>query len=93
MFIGILEIKIMIFSSNTIKEKRQVVKSLLERVKSRFNFSAAEISHQDILNLAGLGFSCVSNDTKHADEMMDKLIHFLENDYRYEIIEIRREII
>lgn len=93
MFIGILEVRIKIFSSETIKEKRQVVKSVLERIKSRFNFSAAEVSDHDILNVSELGFACVSNSRAHADEMMDKLIHFLENDYRYEILEIRREII
>lgn len=93
MYIGSLEIAIKIEDAYSLKEKRHIIKSVLERVKSRFNFSAAEVGEQEIRNYSVLGFSCVTNEKKHATKMLDELERFLENDYRFEILDFRREIL
>lgn len=93
MYIGSLEIAIKIETAYSLKEKRHIIKSVLERVKSRFNFSAAEVGEQEIRNYSVLGFSCVTNEKKHTTKMLDELERFLENDYRFEILDFRREIL
>ena len=46
-----------------------------------------------MINLSSLAFVCVSNSNKHLEERLDKLEHFLEDDFRFEIIESNSEIL
>ncbi len=93
MYVGILEVRIKLAEAFNLKEKRQVVKSVFERVKHRFNFTSGEVGDEKIINLSSWGFACVSNSYSHTEERLEKLINFLEEDFRFDIIEIRREII
>lgn len=93
MYVGILEIEIRILDALTLKDKRRVVKSTMDKVRHKFNVSCGEMDHLDMINLSSLGFACVSNNYTHAENMIDKLEEFLRDDYRFEIIEIRRDII
>jgi len=92
-YIGVLQIRIKIESAFSLKDKRQVVRSVLERVEHRLRFSASEVGDMDMINLSSLAFVCVSNSNKHLEERLDKLEHFLEDDFRFEIIESNSEIL
>lgn len=92
-YIGIMQIRIKIESAFSLKDKRQVVRSILERVEHRFKFSAGEVGDMEIINLSSLAFVCVSNSSKHIEERLNKLKNFLEDDFRFEIIKIRNEMI
>jgi uncharacterized protein YlxP (DUF503 family) len=61
-----------------LKEKRQVVKSILDRVRSQFNVSAAEVDDMDIWKSAGLAFSAVSNDSAHVRGLLQKVLNHLQ---------------
>ncbi|MBQ2679569.1 MAG: DUF503 domain-containing protein [Firmicutes bacterium] len=63
---------------NTLKEKRSVVKRIIERVKSKFNVSIAEIEDNDIHKSIVIGFACVSNSEAHANSTIDNVINFVE---------------
>lgn len=78
---------------NSLKEKRMIVKSLIEKSQHKFNISIAEIEHQDNHKLIVLGFACVTNETRHANSMIDHVIHFIENHTEAEVIEVDREIL
>lgn len=92
MFIGIIEIDIEIFESNSLKEKRSVVQSLVRRLKSRYNISIAEVSNLDTLNYSTIGISIVSNDRKYIQTNIDKILNFIDNDTRLEVKNINYEI-
>lgn len=81
-------------ASESLKDKRQVVKSVLARVRNQFNVAAAEVDSLDHRQFATLGFSCVSNDGRHAEQMLAKVLGYIERtrleaevtDYSVEVI-------
>jgi uncharacterized protein len=79
MVIGVGYVTLHVFESHSLKDKRRVVRSLVERARQRFNASVAEVDHLDSWQLAGIGFSCVSNSGAHADEMLAAIIRFIES--------------
>ena len=66
----------------SLKDKRQIVKSIIERLKARYNASIAEVDLNDTWKNAVIGVSCVSNDAKHIDSMLNNIVNFVENDGR-----------
>ncbi len=87
------EIEILIYESNSLKEKRQVVKSIIERIKSKFNASVAEVGYNELWNRSLLGLALVSNNKRLCDASISKIISFIDNDERVEILKCHREII
>lgn len=78
MIIGTAEIYLRASWVHSLKEKRMIVNRILDKVKHRFNVSIAEIENQDIHQSIVIGFACVSNNTKHANSMIDHVIDFIE---------------
>lgn len=93
MVIGVCKVILAIDEVFSLKEKRHIVKSLTERVKSRFNASVAEVDLNDKWQRAVIGISCVSNEAKHADSMMANIVNFIENDGRAVLFDYSTEII
>jgi len=91
--IGILKLTIHIGGMTSLKDKRRVIKSLLDKAKVKFNASAAETGRQDEWNVCEMGFSCVSNEASHADSMLSAIFRFIEFDARVEIIDSQSELI
>jgi uncharacterized protein YlxP (DUF503 family) len=77
MIVGVLRVVLSLPYNDSLKGKRSVVKSILERTRNRFHVSAAEIEDQDAHRRAVLGFACVSNDGRHAQSMLDKVVSFI----------------
>lgn len=78
MVIGVGYVTLHVLESHSLKEKRRVVRSLIERARGRFNASVAEVDHLDSWQVAGIGFTCVSNSGSHADQMLAEIIRFIE---------------
>lgn len=93
MIVGSCTLELMIYEANSLKEKRHVIKSILGRIKSRFNVSIAEVDLNDVWRSAIIGMSCVSNDSKHAKQMISSVMNFIERDSRVEIIRHDIEIL
>lgn len=92
MMVGVCSISLSIHEANSLKEKRHVLKSIIERLKSRFNVSVAETGLNDKWQAAEIGVACVSNDRVQIDRTMNSIINFIENDYRVEVTDISIEI-
>jgi hypothetical protein len=86
------EIEILIYESNSLKEKRHVIKSIIERVKSKFNASVAEVGYNDLWNRSLIGVAVVSNNKNLCDASISKIISFIDNDERVEILNCHKEI-
>ena len=80
MVIGALTLTVHVPESQSLKDKRQVVSSLLARIRRQFNVAAAEVDDQDTWQVATLGVVCVSSDRRHADEMCQKVLRWVEED-------------
>ncbi|HUY97708.1 MAG TPA: DUF503 domain-containing protein [Verrucomicrobiae bacterium] len=66
--------------NHSLKGKRQVVQSLVQRLRRTFNVAVAEVEDQDAWQVAVVGVACVSNDPRHADEMLAKVAAWVEAD-------------
>lgn len=77
MIIGACRVELYIPNAHSLKEKRHVVKSVVARIHNQFNVSAAEIEDQELWQRAVLGFAVVTNDGKHADEVLSRVVSFI----------------
>jgi len=92
--IGILSVRAVLRGNRSLKEKRRIVRGLVERTASRFNLSVAEVADQDLHQTALLGIACVSNSPSHVDAMLDKAVAFMASSHpEAEISPVDREII
>ena len=62
---------------SSIKDKRQVLKPITARVRNKFNVSVAEIDDHDLWQLATIGICYVSNDKRHTNEVLSKVMDFI----------------
>ncbi|MGP8160049.1 MAG: DUF503 domain-containing protein [Candidatus Dormibacteria bacterium] len=95
MVIGTLVLRLQVPESESLKSKRQVVRSLVARVRQTFNVAVAEVGDQDLWQAVELGVACVSSDARHADEVCQKVLNFVGNygealltDSRFEILRL-----
>jgi uncharacterized protein YlxP (DUF503 family) len=78
MFVGAVRITLHLPESQSLKDKRQVVRSLLSRLRNQFEVAAAEVQSQDKRQLAVLGLACVSGDASHVEEVLDHAVRYIE---------------
>jgi len=78
MFIGTCRVYLTAEWVCSLKEKRMVVKSLTERMRNKFNIAVAEVEDMDVHRSIVIGFACVSNEHTHAEDMVEKVLRFIE---------------
>jgi hypothetical protein len=78
MFVGVLQVELAIPGAFSLKDKRHVLKGLLERVRRDFAVSAAEVDRLEVWNSAIVGIAFVSNETRHAQSHLQKVLNALE---------------
>jgi uncharacterized protein YlxP (DUF503 family) len=78
MNVGILRVVLHLPNSGSLKAKRQVVASLLKRVRNEYSVAAAEVGDGNRWQIAELAVACVSNDGRHADEVLARVLSFIE---------------
>lgn len=77
--------------SHSLKDKRKVRRSIVERTKHRFNVSIAEVDTQDVLQTLTIGLAVVSGEHYHAKESMEEILRFIEEHIDAELITIEHE--
>jgi uncharacterized protein YlxP (DUF503 family) len=70
MSIGLLTLEIHIPDARSLKDKRQVLRSLKDKLRGRFNVAVAELEHQDLWQRSVFGVVSISSDDKHLEESM-----------------------
>lgn len=94
MIIGAARVTLYLDAVDSLKEKRRVVKPLLQRIHNRFNVAAAEIADLDDHRIATLGITCVSNSGPHCDEVLATVTSFIERNVELgQLGEIETELI
>lgn len=93
MIVGVGKITLKIPQNSSLKGKRMVVKSIIDRVKNRFNISIAEVDDHDLWQIIQLGLSCIGNDHKHLNSTLDKVLNFIEDLKMAEVIDREIDII
>lgn len=94
MIVGVCHLTIQIPGAHSLKEKRRTVKSIMQRVQNRFNVSIAEVDAMDVWQVAEIGFACVTNSSRHADDTLHTVIHFIEDNLQDGFVaDVRTEIV
>ncbi|MBE3558764.1 MAG: DUF503 domain-containing protein [Ktedonobacteraceae bacterium] len=78
MVIGVCEMTIHLPACHSLKEKRQVIKSVTARVRNQFEVAIAEVENNDRWQIATLGISYVSNDSQHASDVLERVQRYIE---------------
>lgn len=81
MFVCVARVTLDIPAAGSLKAKRQVLRRVTDRVKAKFNVAVAEIEDNDVWTRAVVALSVVSNERKHANEMMEKIVQFMDDMY------------
>ncbi|MGB6838364.1 MAG: DUF503 domain-containing protein [Dehalococcoidia bacterium] len=95
MNVGACLITLRLPENDSLKGKRQVIKSLVTRLHGRYNVSVAEVGNNESWQIASLGVTCVSNSSRHANEVISKVVAFIEHsrlnaevlDYEVELLQ------
>jgi len=79
MIVGSLRVRLLIRESRSLKDKRQVVKSIKDRLANRFNVSVAEVDGLESRQVAVLGFAMVGNEAAHVRAALEQIIQALRS--------------
>ncbi len=93
MVVGVCHITLILHDNHSLKGKRQVVKSVVEKVKNRFNVSVAEVGSNEAWQRAELGVCAVGNDRSHVNSVLDHVLNFVEGLHTAEMAGHEIEII
>jgi uncharacterized protein YlxP (DUF503 family) len=93
MVVGCLKIEFHLPENHSLKGKRKIVRSMVDKVKARFNVSIAEVGSNDKWQKIELGVSAVGNDRRHIDSSLNHVLSFIESLCLAEIVGTDMEIL
>lgn len=93
MVVGVAIFRVIIHQSFSLKQKRQVIKSLLGKIRSKFDISIAEVGDNDKWQRSSIAVTVISNDSGHAHSMLESVHTFIEGLQLVEIVSFNTEII
>jgi uncharacterized protein YlxP (DUF503 family) len=88
MFVKTISFTLFIHDALTLKDKRQIIKSILEKTHQKFNAAIAEVGYQDQWQRAQLGVALVGNSPSHLKTVQQEIVKMIEAQYPVEITEI-----
>jgi len=77
MIVGTLSVRLLLRDARSLKDKRQVVSSIKDKLRNNFNVSVAELSEQDNRQLVVLGVAMVGNETHPIKVALGKIVEAL----------------
>ena len=93
MTVGVALVVFRLHEIHSLKDKRRIVKSLVEKSRSRFNVTVAEVADQDVYRQASIGIAVVGSDGRVLNSLLDRIIDFMESLGLAELISREMEFI
>ncbi len=93
MIIGTLQVKLRIPDADSLKAKRFVIRSMVDRIRARFNLSISEIGSQDSWQMALLGVAMIGSEQRFMNQVLSKVMDILRGERRLEVIDSRLEFL
>lgn len=93
MVVGVCTIELFISGSQSLKDKRQVVHGLKDRLRSKFNLSIAEVDGLDLWQKAVLGMACVSNERSHVNQVLEQALNLVKSMPAVEVLRTQLELL
>ena len=85
MHIGVCTLQAHLPEARSLKAKRSVARSLTARLRNQFNVAVAEVADNDKWQRLTIGVCCVSNESSHADQILSRVVSFVE-DFRSDLV-------
>ena len=76
----------------SLKDKRGVARSLIDKVKHKYNTAIAEVDTQDLHQTLTIGIAVVSGNAAHAENMLNEVIQYMENHADAELVSIEKNM-
>jgi len=92
MFVAVLQVDLAIEGAHSLKDKRRVLKGLLERLRREHGVAAAEVADQEVWNRAGVGIAFVSGERRHAESHLQRVLNHLERDRDAVVLDSQLEV-
>jgi hypothetical protein len=92
MFVGVLRLTLHLPGHGSLKSKRHVIRSAIDRVRAKFNVSIAEVAENDLWQKSVVGVSAVGNDHGFVNEVLDKVADFVASMHGGQILVTGRDI-
>ncbi|MGQ0811979.1 MAG: DUF503 domain-containing protein [Nitrospiraceae bacterium] len=93
MIVGVCTVELFIHDGHSLKAKRQVLLSLKDRLREKFNVSVAEVGEQDLWQKAVLGIACVANEGKHVNQVLDQALNLIHGVPTIDIVRSHLELL
>ena len=93
MVVGVCHLDLIVSQGSSLKGKRKIIKSLLARVKDKFNVSIAEVGGHDLWQRAHVGICLVGNDKQFINSSLDKVIDYIEGMQSVEVVTSEMEFL
>ena len=90
--VGVARAELSLPGARGLKDKRRLVKSLVERAQHRFRVAAAEVDHQDTWTRAAVAFACISTSTRHAHQVLSQIERFVGGQGEIVLVDFEVEI-
>jgi uncharacterized protein len=93
MIVGVCTVELFIGDSQSLKDKRQVLHSLKDRLRGKFNLSVAEVGGHDLWQKAVLGMACVANEGGHVNQVLEQALNLIRSMPAVEIVRTQMELL
>ena len=92
MFVGVLRLTLHLPEPGSLKSKRHLLRSAIDRVKARFNVSIAEVADNDLWQKSVVGVAAVGNDQAFVNETLDKVAGFVASMHGGQLLVTGRDV-
>ncbi|HEX2055054.1 MAG TPA: DUF503 domain-containing protein [Nitrospiraceae bacterium] len=93
MIVGVCTVELFIPEGHSLKGKRQVLQSLKDRLRDKFNLSVAEVGEQDLWQKSILGLACVANESTHVNQVLEQALNLIRGVPTIELVRSKIELL
>jgi uncharacterized protein YlxP (DUF503 family) len=93
MIVGVCTVELFIPEGHSLKGKRQVLQSLKNRLREKFNLSVAEVGDQNLWQKSILGLACVANESAHVNQVLEQALNVIRGIPTIELVRSRIELL
>ncbi|WP_054949866.1 DUF503 domain-containing protein [Numidum massiliense] len=90
MIVGTLECTCRLPAATSLKDKRRVIKSVIERLRARHNVAIAEVADQDVIQLATIGIATVANERRRVEQQLQHALNVLDAAHELEVVAVEQ---
>lgn len=93
MFVAFARCDLIVPGSESLKDKRRVVRHLVDGIRVKFNVAVAEVDHMDLRQRSAIGVACVSNSFQHSREVIDAIDRFIRSHPELEVLSMHVQVV